>query len=153
MLNKYFYPNGILLDVQVSNYQEIIKHMGKILVEDGIVSKEYISDVIYRENEYPTGIKLDGVNIAIPHAYPNDNVYFNRIMFAKISPITFYCMDNPDEIVKVEYVFLLALRSSNHIEVLKKMFELFQQPEILNRILNSNNKNNICFQLNEYLSK
>ena len=44
--------------------------MADVLLEKGYVKEEYREGIKEREAKFPTGLKLNNLNVAIPHAEP-----------------------------------------------------------------------------------
>ena len=62
-LNKKY----VLLHRDFENKEELFKSMNEILLENNCVTDEYHQKVLERENSFPTGMKLEKLNVAIPH--------------------------------------------------------------------------------------
>ena len=129
-------------DMDTLSSVDTIKALGKVLEENAYIDKSYIDSVVEREENFPTGLVLANAGIAIPHASPNNNVLKNGIAPARLKyPVEFACMEDPDKKVAVNMVFMLALASSTeHLEILKKLFIAFQNEDLVNNLLNSKNK-------------
>ncbi|GAB6891783.1 MULTISPECIES: PTS sugar transporter subunit IIA [Geobacillus] len=55
--------------------EEILRKIGRKLLENGLVKEGFIESIVEREEKYPTGIDLSVVgenlpNVAIPHSEP-----------------------------------------------------------------------------------
>lgn len=85
---------------------------------------------------------MTNAGIAIPHASPNNNIQKNGIAAARLkNPIKFYSMENPDEKISIDMIFMLALSSSTeHLDVLKKLFIAFQNQELVSQLKVCQNK-------------
>jgi PTS system galactitol-specific IIA component len=92
-----------------------------------------------RENNYPTGLEMDGYAVAIPHG----DVECIESPFIGIttlsSPIEMYKMDDPKTSVPVQTVFLLGLdNEQTHLNILKEFIKLIQDKTLINYIQQSN---------------
>lgn len=127
----------IFLDIDIKNNIEAIETLGQQLLENKCINMQYVKGVCNRELEFPTGVALQHMGIAIPHATPEGNVYKNSIAMLRLKhPVVFHSMEDPDELVSVAMVMLLALKDANeHIDMLQKLFAMFQQNEIMNQLL------------------
>lgn len=127
------------LEVDAKDSTEAIDLLGRSLMENGYVKQGYVDSVLQREQTFPTGLALKNVGIAIPHASPEGNVLKNGIAIARLNnPVQFNWMENPDEKIDVNMVFMLALAdSSEHLDVLKKLFVAFQNEELVESLKNS----------------
>lgn len=127
------------LEVDAKDSTEAIDLLGRSLMENGYIKQGYVDSVLKREQTFPTGLVLKNVGIAIPHASPEGNVLKNGIAIARLNnPVQFNWMENPDEKIDVNMVFMLALAdSSEHLDVLKKLFVAFQNEELVESLKNS----------------
>lgn len=134
---------GIKIDAK--DAKAAIEKTGEFLLEKGYIKKAYIDSVLRREEQFPTGIALVKKGIAIPHASPVDNVLKNGIAVLQLAnPIVFHSMENCDEIVEINLVFMLALKDSNqHLDMLQKLFAMFQEESCIELLLNSGDKEEI----------
>lgn len=112
---------------------EAIALLGGLLEAQGCVSAAYTQSVLQRERDFPTGLALGSFGIAIPHATPEGNVHRNGIAALRLeTPAVFRSMEDPEETVDAELVFLLALKDSGrHLEMLQKLFCMFQEDEAM----------------------
>jgi PTS system galactitol-specific IIA component len=127
----------IFLDVDIKDNMEAIETLGQQLLKSGYINMQYIKGVRKREVEFPTGVALQHMGIAIPHATPEGNVNKNGIAVLRLEhPVMFHSMEDADEQVSVAMVMLLALKDANeHIDMLQKLFSMFQQSEIMEQLL------------------
>lgn len=133
------------LKVVVSDAKAAIEETGEFLLEKGYIKKAYIDSVLKREENFPTGMALVKNGIAIPHASPMDNVLKNGIAVLQLAnPIVFHSMENCDETVEVNLVFMLALKDSDqHLDMLQKLFAMLQEESCIELLLNSRNKEEV----------
>lgn len=112
---------------------EAIALLGGLLERKGYVSAAYTKSVQEREQSFPTGLALGGFGIAIPHATPEGNVWKNGIAALRLKkPAVFRSMEDPEDEVEAELVFLLALQDSGqHLEMLQRLFGMFQTDEAM----------------------
>ena len=66
MINEEF----VYCNVDFSTSEEMLTTVSKDLFIAGFVTDMYGKKIIEREKKYPTGLKLDGLNIAICHTDP-----------------------------------------------------------------------------------
>ena len=64
---KSCYRELIAIDVDAKDYEEAIRKVGSLLYKNNFVKNTYIDAVIAREKDFPTGLNLDGISIAMPH--------------------------------------------------------------------------------------
>lgn len=95
--------------IKKTNKDVVLKELTQLLVDSGNVEPTYINAVIEREKEYATGLKLGGnINVALAHA---DIIHVKKSGFSlgiMENPIEFNEMGNPEGIVPVHVIFIMA---------------------------------------------
>lgn len=135
---------NVFIKKSFKNREEALEFFSDHLLNKGKVSSDFKKALLKREEEFPTGLQIDNINVAVPHA---DHIYVreSEILLCTLeNPILFQRMDNPDEGVKVSIIILMAINNPDaHIEVLKKIFSLIQDQLILKRVFAENSKKKI----------
>lgn len=146
-MEEFITADLIRLAADVKNDQEAMMVLGNILFENGYISEAYAKDVAKREADFPTGIALESGGIAIPHATPKGNVLKNGIAVLQLArPILFHSMENAEEQVSVDLVFMLALKDSDqHIAMLQKLFSMFQTDHVMRVLQNTADKEEVRY--------
>lgn len=134
---------NIFVDLEVADFPELINQIAQPLIDDQDVVAEYPSQVIKREEGFPTGLPTEPIGVAIPHTdakYVNNN----RVTIATLkNPIKMEVMGGmDDEKIDVSIVFLLALGQSNkQLNILKKLMGILPEAELLERIKKGTKEN------------
>ncbi|MDO4276205.1 MAG: PTS sugar transporter subunit IIA [Eubacteriales bacterium] len=125
----------ITVDLEAESYEEVMEQLGGILIREGYCKESYVNALITREKEFPTGLDVDGVGVAIPHT---DVSHVNKAGIAigvLKKPVTFVQMGSDDENVEVGLVFMLAVVNPNeHIDQLQRIIAIIQDKEVLSKI-------------------
>jgi PTS system galactitol-specific IIA component len=114
--------------------QDMLKLVSSKLKELGYVKNGYEEALIEREENQPTGLAVKGlINVAIPHA---DAEYAVRQAMVIVGHpdacFHFRRMDEPDETISVEVVFLLVIKESEgYLRLLSDLTELLQDREFI----------------------
>ena len=126
----------IFLGLRASSDREVLEILGDAMAEAGYAKASYAKELIRREKQFPTGIDIQGIGIAIPHT---DAAYVNRdgIALAVLEePVGFAQMGEEDGEVAVRIVFLLAVKNpAAHLKRLQSVLKVIQDREILARLL------------------
>lgn len=124
----------IYYNISFENRNDLLSFISKQLQEKGYVTEEYEAKIIEREDKYPTGLRLDGMNIAICHADPK-YAHRNTMVVAKLKePVIFRNAENAEQL-PVDLVFGLVLTNGNkHIQVLQQLSKFLLDAENLERI-------------------
>lgn len=144
----------IKINLDVNDNEEVINELGTMLLKKGYVKDTYINAVIQRERILPTGLDLGELGVAIPHT---DSQHVNQANIAiglLKNPIEFSCMVDPTKKIKVQLVFLLAIKNpEKQVELLGKLMAIFQDIELLKSIQKSTSKEEIKRKLNHLIFK
>ncbi|TIN82005.1 MAG: PTS sugar transporter subunit IIA, partial [Mesorhizobium sp.] len=89
--------------------------------------------VVRRELAIPTGLPLErSDNVAVPHTDPEHVLKPGIAMGTLKQPVTFANMEDPDEMLPVGFVFLLAINDKDkQIEALQAVMATIQNPQAL----------------------
>lgn len=131
-INQLLKNENILLDLECTNKEEVIKYMAKSLEEAGVISsiEGFISDIHKREEEYSTGI---GHGFAIPHA-KSKYVKEASIAFAKTEGLIEY---NSLDDKPVNVFFMLAVPedgNQEHLKIISTLARKLMNKEVRNNI-------------------
>jgi PTS system galactitol-specific IIA component len=119
--------------------EEMLQFVASKLNKLGYVKDGYAEALIEREKDHPTGLAVkDLINVAIPHA---DAEYALRQAIVVIahpdSCFRFRKMDEPEESICVEIVFLMVVKESDgYLKFLSDLTELIQDREFIRTVKN-----------------
>jgi PTS system galactitol-specific IIA component len=131
----YFDKHLCFLQLEVESKEELFEIMTNKLYEEGFVKENYLEGISTREQEYPTGLMVNGTGFAIPHT-DSSRVNESQICFASLKkPIEFNDMGDMEHIVPVELVFMLAMNKPHEqLETLQKLVGLFQESKAVEEL-------------------
>jgi len=123
----------VLIKLDASDRRQVIGEMAERVLSKGLITREFIDDVIEREQEYPTGLEFE-IPIAIPHIGVGCNRSFLSLATLK-TPVDFESMDGSEKILPVEIVVLFGITNQDdQVDLLKKFIFAFQEVENLKKI-------------------
>ena len=125
----------ILVDVEANNYEEAIRKVGKRLFDNGYVKDTYIDAVVAREADFPTGLHLEGIDIAMPHT-AGIHVNTPAVCVAKLAkPVEFSHMGDPETKVQATLLFMMAIKNPDEqIETLQAVMGIFTNQEAIEEL-------------------
>ena len=125
----------IVIDMKAKNSNEAIGKLAQVLYKNAFVKESYIKAVQDREKNFPTGLPTEGVGVAIPHT-DVEHVNTPAMAIAVLEePVTFRMMGMIEEKVKVQILFMLAIKESKtQIKLLQRLMNIFEDREILEKI-------------------
>ena len=126
----------IVTGMEASDYKDVMKNLGSVVIKEGYAKESYVGALITREEEYPTGLDVDGMGVAIPHTSVEHVKKAGIAIAALKQPVTFTQMGTDDETVEVSLVFMLAVVDPNaHIDKLQRIVEMIQDKEMLGKLM------------------
>ena len=57
----------MILGMEADSCEDIFEQLGGVLTSEGYTKDSYVEALAAREKEYPTGLDIDGIGVAIPH--------------------------------------------------------------------------------------
>lgn len=133
-----FLPDMAMVGLNIPNKDELLKYLAEYVKNKSLVSEEYITALIKREKEFPTGLQTF-IPIALPHV--GIGVFKPFLVVATLEePVVFYDMGEIDKKVLVDIVVLFGIKNPNdQAEVLQNFSSILQDESNLKRIKNSKN--------------
>ena len=136
-MKKIFSEENIILNQSFQNKSEAIIYAGKVLVENGYTTPEYIESMLEREKVASVYI---GNNVAIPHGVSGSekNIIKSGISFIQV----------PDGVPfgngEVAYIIIgIAGKGDEHMDYLEQIAFVCSEEENITKLKNSNNKEEI----------
>lgn len=126
----------IVAGLDAEEDREVLEKLGRVVVREGYAKESYVDALIAREKEYPTGLDVDGIGVAIPHTSV-EHVNKVGIAIAVLDrPVAFVQMGTDDETTAVRLVFMLAVVDPNaHIDQLQRIVEIIQDKRVLEKLM------------------
>lgn len=134
----------IFTDLEAKTYEDVMERVGEAFIQAGYCKDTYKEALKVREAEYPTGLDIDGIGVAIPHTdVSHVNKQGTAIAVLK-NPVTFVQMGSDDETTEVRLVFMLAVKEpSTQIDKLQAILGIIQDKEVLRKLLEVKDKEEI----------
>ena len=126
----------ILLHLDVADSQEALSIVCAHLLEEGKVKEGYLESILAREQNYPTGLDLEGINVAIPHTDWEWSLTTQLVVATFAAPIPWANMEDPDETVQVSCMVLSLFDDPAHqIDALQKIMSVIQDQGTVARLV------------------
>lgn len=124
----------VFLDADFRSRDDLFHTMGSWLKDNGYVNEDYREAVCRREEEFPTGLKVPGHQLAIPHT---DSEYIEKpgLVFVRPkNPLAFQEMCSGDP-VDAEMIFLLLVKDKkDQMPLLSGLMARFGDGELMDRL-------------------
>lgn len=147
-IEKIIHENCVLLNVEAYDQHDILSQLSDALYKQGFVKDTFKHAVLEREAEFPTGLPLASIGVAIPHtdAYHVARTGIGVAILKK--PVEFSVMGSPDDKVHVSIILMLAMNDGKkQIELLQRLMEFFQKEEKLLVLTEMKNEKEIAAYL------
>lgn len=148
----YVEEDLVFYNLPFVNQDQLFDFMADKLEKKDYVTKGFREAIKKREKEYPTGLKLSGLNVAIVHT---EAVFSNteKLMVIKPKePITFKNLEDLQPI-EVDLVLGLILNDSNtHLEILQKISTLLQEQKVIKEIQDVKSQSELLSLMQYYIN-
>ncbi|WP_088810668.1 MULTISPECIES: PTS sugar transporter subunit IIA [Listeria] len=126
-LVKFLYKELIWTDTTCVTQEDVFKTVADKGAELHYVTNHFLGKLMEREAVFPTGLKLDGYGVALPHTDPECvNEQFIAVLTSK-EGIPFQLMEDKNQHVKAEVIFVLGLNEPHsQLEVLRQLMGIIQ---------------------------
>lgn len=116
--------------------EEILKKMGHTMICEGYARDTYVQALLRREKNFPTGLDIHGIGVAIPHTEPC-HVKKEGVALAVLKePVIFRHMEDEGLSVAVRLIFMLAvLNPEAHLKRLQCVLNIIQDARVLGQLL------------------
>ena len=108
------------------------------------IQLDKLNAVLKREKDYPTGLDVDGIGVAIPHT-DAEHVKKEGISIAVLDhPVKFDAMGEDDCRIPIKIVIMFTVAGKDkHIDRLLQILDMIKDEEILQGLLDAKNKEEI----------
>ena len=121
--------DNVVVDAEATEAEAVIRLLADLLYEHGAVEKGYGEATVQRERQHPTGLPSKPIPIAFPHAGVEGVIHSTLAVASLRHPVFFKSMEDPDEELPVELVFMLANNSpEEQIDALRGLACVFSDP-------------------------
>lgn len=135
----------IIVKNSVEDWKHAIQQASKPLLEQNIIEIDYVESMIKSVQELGPYIVI-APEIAIAHARPDDNVNEVGLSLLKLNEHINFSKDGH----YASLIFVLsAIDNSSHLSVLQSLAQLLGNEDNIQRLINSNNKDEIIHIIKE----
>lgn len=140
MLSDVLKKEYIKLNAECKDWEDAIRTAGQVLMDNGVVTEEYIEEAIRGVKELGPYIVITK-GVALPHA--TNKIGVNKTGIALLTlknPVEFGNVDNDP----VYYVFMLATTDmESHLSALSSLSDLLGNPEFFEVMKNAKDSESV----------
>ena len=123
-----------LFHKEAKDQQEALKLLCNEFVQKVIVEEDFYQQILLREKEYSTGIRVNDLCIALPHTDPE---YTKRCQVGFLSlkePVEFVEMGSDDQKIPVKMIFMFAIDdTARQLDFMSRLMEAFKNEGLMKR--------------------
>lgn len=136
MIWKELNDNLIFTKLHVSDNKEVLQILGNAMLREGYVEEGFTEALLEREKDYPTGLDVDGIGVAIPHT-DTAHVKKEGIALAVLNePVAFDAMGEVSGTIPVRIVVLFTVAGAGkQIDRLLQILDVIKNKENLLEML------------------
>lgn len=124
-----------------NDQNDFFKNAAATLESKGYVTGTFYESIRKREKEYPTGLQLENLSVAIPHTDPENIVKPFVAVYKLIKPVEFIQMATEDTKVDSEVILLLGIKNpKEQVGLLSKIIDLFNDRSFVERLKKAGKK-------------
>ena len=139
MIWKELNDNLVFHNLKASDNIEVLQLMGDAMIQEGYGEEGFTEAVLKREKDYPTGLDVNGIGVAIPHT-DAEHVKKEGISTAVDTSGVFYLTPGIKEVIELTDLFLLDIKCIND-EICRDLTGVSNQKELeFARYLSENGK-------------
>ena len=136
--------NLIVPDLEAGSSDEVFEKLGGLFISEGYCKDTYVDALKEREKDFPTGINMGSIGIAIPHTDKQHVIKGGVAIGVLKQPVHFFQMGTTDESVETKLVFMLAVEDpKEHLAFLQRILTVLQDQDVLTKIMETDNKKQI----------
>lgn len=138
------FKNGGFEIINCTDSEELYRTVSNYLVSNDYVKKEFLSAILKREKEYPTGIEITPYNIALPHVDESYVLKDALFIYRLNNEIEYTKMDEHDKKINVKMVFLLLIHNLEyHVKAISELTRVWASNDIMKGLLLVNDSSQV----------
>lgn len=149
----YVESDLVFYNEALTDQNDVFNFMADKLEEKDYVTKGFREAIKKREEEFPTGLKLGELNVAIAHTEIEYSKTQKLVVIKLKKPVEFRNIEDLEPI-QVDIVFGIILNESEkHLEVLQKLSQLLQDKTIISDLKQVQSQSELFEIMNNHFNK
>lgn len=145
-MENVFTNDNVKISDDILSWKEAINLSAKPLLDDDYIGKDYLDAIYHNIDEFGPYIDF-GFELAVPHARPEFGVKRTGVSLLKLNN-SINLMNDSNHPIKIIITFC-SVDNTSHIDILKKISEIFGDQNKLIRIKNANSVDEILNIINK----
>ena len=149
-MEKVYEKKIAFFHADVKDSKEALKLLADRFVEDGLADEDFYEQLLKRESDYPTGIVLNALNVALPHCDTSVSKSSQVGFMSLKEPVEFVEMGSDDKKIKVSLIFMFTMtETKDQLDMMMKFMETFKNDELMDRFMKVNDFEEYCRLIEE----
>lgn len=145
-MENVFTNDNVKISDDILSWKEAINLSAKPLLDHDYIGKDYLDAIYHNIDEFGPYIDF-GFELAVPHARPEFGVKKTGVSLLKLNN-SINLMNDSNHPIKIIITFC-SVDNTSHIDILKKISEIFGDQNKLIRIKNANSVDEILNIINK----
>ncbi|MDU4026717.1 MULTISPECIES: PTS sugar transporter subunit IIA [Anaerococcus] len=145
-MENVFTNENVKISDDILSWKEAINLSAKPLLDHDYIGKDYLDAIYHNIDEFGPYIDF-GFELAVPHARPEFGVKKTGVSLLKLNN-SINLMNDSNHPIKIIITFC-SVDNTSHIDILKKISEIFGDQNKLIRIKNANSVDEILNIINK----
>ncbi len=138
-MEKVYEKKIAFFHADVKDSKEALKLLADRFVEEGLADEDYYEQLLKRESDYPTGIVLNALNVALPHCDTSVSKSSQVGFMSLKEPVEFVEMGSDDKKIKASLIFMFTMtKTKDQLDMMMKFMETFKNDELMDRFMKVN---------------
>ncbi len=139
-LRQLLTAERVATKVEVDNWEDAVRAIGRLMVDTGVVEERYIDGMIHTAKELGPYIVI-APGLALPHSRPEDGVLEPCMALITLEPSIEF--GNPDNDPVDLVIAFGAVDNEQHVEALRDMATILSEPANLEALRAADTKGEI----------
>jgi len=132
--------NILVVRTNKTSRNEVLLDLSEAAIREGYAKKGYYEALIEREDNFPTGLHLEKMDVAIPHAEAEWAIKSSVTIGVLENSVEFEPMGGFGDPVLAELIFLLTIKDpKEHIDFLRVFTTLLSESDLLTTLKQTGN--------------
>lgn len=153
-MDQIFREDIVWLDQEFESQESFYREIADRLYKKGLVKETFGQALIDREAVFPTGLKTETFEIAIPHT---DVEYVEEVFIAVVrfkTPIPYAHMGEPEIKLNAKFAFVLGIKDpQKQVEVLSTLVKLISDEDTMKALESIQSEKEVSDKMNEFFAE
>lgn len=148
----YVEKNLVFYNQRFEDQNQLFDFMADELEKQNYVTEQFREAIKIREQNFPTGLQLQHLNVAIVHTDVEYSKTEKLVIIKLEKPITFRNIETLEPLEVGFIIGLILQDSQNHLEVLRNISQFLQNEEVIQEIQETSSHTELTALMQNYFN-